>query len=248
MKNIESAILCLHTTKPSNSIWDLPPPQTTQVPEPKPTEPTSDPTPYRTALLSVPTTPTESSAVDYQVIEERPALPEVSFAISSLFSVSSAYVSISTSAPGSNPAPAPVCNPPAPVSIPPPPVSNPTAAVSNPSPVANPAPVAHHSAPVSNPTVPVTNPPPAPNPTSAHIYFKGAGHILSNFYPCVMTYTGLTFHSSEHLYQYRKAVEHSDYYLATLIRAAPPAKDSKVLSKQVNTSRNWFLMKQGIHA
>ena len=105
MKDIESAILRLHTTKPSNSIWDLPPPQTTQVPEPEPTEPTSYPTPYRTALLSVPTTPTESSAVDDQVIEEWPALPEVSFAISSPFSVS-----IPTPAPVSNPPPASVSN------------------------------------------------------------------------------------------------------------------------------------------
>ena len=85
MKDIESAILRLHTTKPSNSIWDLPPPPTTQVPEPEPTEPTSDPTPYKTALPSGPTTPTESSAVDDQVIEEWPALPKVSFAISSLY-------------------------------------------------------------------------------------------------------------------------------------------------------------------
>jgi hypothetical protein len=55
------------------------------VPEPEPTEPTSDPTPYKTALPSGPTTPTESSAVDDQVIEEWPALPKVSFAISSLY-------------------------------------------------------------------------------------------------------------------------------------------------------------------
>ena len=133
MKDIESVILRLHTTKrtpaPCNSIWDLPPAPTTQVPEPEPTEPTSDPTPYITALLSVLTTPTESSAVDDQVIEEWPALPEVSFAISSLFSVSiptpapvsnpppasvskcdSASVSNSTSDPVSNPTPAPVSN------------------------------------------------------------------------------------------------------------------------------------------
>ena len=38
------------------------------------------------------------------------------------------------------------------------------------------------------------------------IYFKGAGHILSIFYPCTIVYKGMSFPSSEHLYQYKKAV------------------------------------------
>ena len=41
------------------------------------------------------------------------------------------------------------------------------------------------------------------------IYVNGADHILSNFYSCTLIYQGVTFASSEHLYQYRKAVEHS---------------------------------------
>ncbi|XP_052105053.1 uncharacterized protein LOC127738033 [Mytilus californianus] len=74
--------------------------------------------------------------------------------------------------------------------------------------------------------------------TNTPIYFKGAGHVLSNFYPCILTFQGLTFSSSEHLYQYRKAVEHSDFHLAHLIRSASTAKDCKVLSKHVKTNQN----------
>ena len=50
------------------------------------------------------------------------------------------------------------------------------------------------------------------------IYFKGAGHILSNFYPCTIV--------NEHLYQYRKAVEHSNFHLAEQII-------SKLVSHQI---------------
>ena len=75
---------------------------------------------------------------------------------------------------------------------------------------------------------------------STPIYFKGADHILSNLYSCTLIYQGVTFASSEHLYQYRKAVEHFDFYLAKLILEAQTAKESKSISKHIKTSQQWF--------
>jgi predicted NAD-dependent protein-ADP-ribosyltransferase YbiA (DUF1768 family) len=48
------------------------------------------------------------------------------------------------------------------------------------------------------------------------------------------------------LYQYRKAVEHSDFYLAKLILEAQTAKESKSISKHIKTSQQWFYSKQNI--
>ena len=75
---------------------------------------------------------------------------------------------------------------------------------------------------------------------STPIYFKGADHILSNLYSCTLIYQGVTFASSEHLYQYCKAVEHSDFYLAKLILEAQTTKESKSISKHIKTSQQWF--------
>ena len=55
----------------------------------------------------------------------------------------------------------------------------------------------------------VTQVSPPLSQVSTPIYVNGADHILSNFYSCTLIYQGVTFASSEHLYQYRKAVEHS---------------------------------------
>ena len=75
------------------------------------------------------------------------------------------------------------------------------------------------------------------------IYFKGAGHILSNFYLCTIVYKGMSFPSSEHLYQYRKTVEHSNFHLAEQIRHAETASEVKKLSKFIKSSQNWFRIK-----
>jgi hypothetical protein len=89
----------------------------------------------------------------------------------------------------------------------------------------------------------VTQVSPPLSQVSTPIYFKGADHILSNFYSCTLIYQGVTFTSSQHLYQYRKAVEHSDFYLAKLILEAQTAKESKSISKHIKTSQQWFYSK-----
>ncbi|XP_062603277.1 homeobox protein Hox-A3-like, partial [Saccostrea cucullata] len=121
------------------------------------------------------------------------------------------------------------------------PLSPPPSSTSPPPHSASPPPV---TASIKHPTASSS---PVPNPTpNSPIYFKGEHHILSNFYPCVLMFQGLTFQSSEHLYQYLKAVEHSDPYLANQIQNAPTAKISKQISKLVNTTSHWHSIKNKI--
>ncbi|CAC5401141.1 unnamed protein product [Mytilus coruscus] len=85
-------------------------------------------------------------------------------------------------------------------------------------------------------------PPTAGNPTftAPPIYYKGPSTPLSNFFPCTLVFNGITFPSSEHVYQYVKAVEHSQFSLANQIRHAKTAQDAKHLSKFIKTSSHWF--------
>ena len=101
------------------------------------------------------------------------------------------------------------------------------------------SPVSHVSSQMSSGSK-VSHVSPPLSQVSTPIYFKGADHILSNLYSCTLIYQGVTFASSEHLYQYCKAVEHSDFYLAKLILEAQTAKESKSISKHIKTSQQWF--------
>jgi len=90
--DIEKAVLNLHNTEPT-SIWDIqlltPAPATTQ---------TQQPTSYKSALLTLPTPPPQQTS-EQPVVEEWPALPEISITISSLFSTHSPIPCVPTSVP-----------------------------------------------------------------------------------------------------------------------------------------------------
>ena len=58
-----------------------------------------------------------------------------------------------------------------------------------------------------------------------------------------MVYKVMSFPSSEHLYQYRKVVEHSNFHLAEHIRHVEAASEAKKLSKFIKSSQNWFRIK-----
>ena len=53
----------------------------------------------------------------------------------------------------------------------------------------------------------------------------------------------MSFPSSEHLYQYRKAVEHSNFHLVEQIRHAETASEVKKLSKFIKSSQNFLRIK-----
>ena len=78
--DIKQAVLDLHNTE-STSIWDI---QLLTTPTPAPTPPaptttqTQPRTPYKTALLTLPTPPPQQTS-EKPVVEEWPALPFYSF-------------------------------------------------------------------------------------------------------------------------------------------------------------------------
>ncbi|VDI27201.1 Hypothetical predicted protein [Mytilus galloprovincialis] len=80
--------------------------------------------------------------------------------------------------------------------------------------------------------------------TEPPIYIKGPLSPLSNFFPCTLVFRGMSFPSSENVYQYVKAVEHSHFTLAEQIRHSKTAEDAKHLSKSYHKiSSNWRMFR-----
>lgn len=69
--------------------------------------------------------------------------------------------------------------------------------------------------------------------------FQGAGDILSNFYPCTIEFKGKTFRSSEHAYQYEKALVMGNEEVADMIFSSPAANKAKQISKQLGKDSRW---------
>ena len=72
------------------------------------------------------------------------------------------------------------------------------------------------------------------------IRVQGHKDTLSNFYPCDLYHRGLSFGSSEAVYQYEKALYHGDYSLAESIRQARHAGHAKRMADQyIRDSPDW---------
>ncbi len=80
------------------------------------------------------------------------------------------------------------------------------------------------------------------------VKFRSADHPLSNFFPCSIDIYGRQFKSSEHAYQYRKAVENYEWDLAEEIVNAPTALKAKQISNKIKdgTSTQWDSIKEGV--
>lgn len=63
--------------------------------------------------------------------------------------------------------------------------------------------------------------------------FKSYQHVLSNFYPCNITYRDEHFKSAEHAYQYAKAVDMGKLEIAHEIKAADNAFIAKGISRKL---------------
>ena len=90
------------------------------------------------------------------------------------------------------------------------------------------------------PTCPARLPKPHFNVTA----FKGKDDVLSNFYPCKVHVHGKTFHSSEHAYQYMKAMKNDRAEVAERIVQLDCARQVKFLSHQIKTNQAWQDTKQ----
>lgn len=69
--------------------------------------------------------------------------------------------------------------------------------------------------------------------------FKGKDDVLSNFYPCKVHVYGRTFASSEHAYQYKKAVASNQQEMAEEFLKLESARNVKILSGQIKTDDKW---------
>ena len=63
------------------------------------------------------------------------------------------------------------------------------------------------------------------------VAFQGYKHVLSNMYRCKLLKYGKIFHSSEALYQYKKAVFHNRYDVAKKIISSKNGFEAKYIAK-----------------
>ena len=72
------------------------------------------------------------------------------------------------------------------------------------------------------------------------IPFSGKDNTLSKFYPADIKVFGIQHKSSEHAYQYVKAMRSGDVPRATAIQEAPSALDAKLIGNKVLASENFI--------
>ena len=117
-----------------------------------------------------------------------------------------------------------------------------------------------HEAPTSwNEPLPVPPPPRAPvmpnhnmlesSQPALHpqpIKFRGPSCTFSNFYCSPLNKWGIQFRSSEHAYNYRKAIEMGQHVTAESIRNAPTPRQSQIIADDITTDDRWRAMKQSV--
>ena len=80
-------------------------------------------------------------------------------------------------------------------------------------------------------------------PDNPVIIFHGAGDILSNFFPVSLRYQGRWFDTSEHLYQYRKALVYGTTSQQTQIWQAKSPGTALRRGKAIKTQPDWHEVK-----
>ena len=76
--------------------------------------------------------------------------------------------------------------------------------------------------------------------------FKGPKNTLSNFYPADIKIWNMRFQTTEHAYQYRKAIEMGLYDTAEVIRKADSPRQAQLIADEVETDENWSEMKKDV--
>ena len=118
----------------------------------------------------------------------------------------------------------------------------------------------HHPAPTSwNEPLPVPPTPRAPVMPNHNvrdsaqlvihpqpIKFRGPSSTFSNFYCSPLNKWGIQFRSSEHAYNYRKAIEMGQHVTAESIRNAPTPRQSQIIADDITTDDRWKEMKQSV--
>ena len=76
--------------------------------------------------------------------------------------------------------------------------------------------------------------------------FRGERNTFSNFFLTPITVWGMTFKSTEHAYNYRKAVEMAHHTAAEEIRHAESGLDAMRIAESISTSDHWSNIKQSV--
>ena len=80
---------------------------------------------------------------------------------------------------------------------------------------------------------------PRAEPYKKTTVFQGRSDVLSNYYMCEINCHGVLAKSSEHAYQYVKAIRRGNLDVAKMIKDAPTAHLAKQTAKRLPYSRNW---------
>ena len=75
--------------------------------------------------------------------------------------------------------------------------------------------------------------------TDTHVFFKGRYAPLSNLYNCQLHVDGHSFHSSEQLFQFKKAVATGCSDIVDKVLATNDAFDAMILGKKIQTDEEW---------
>ena len=82
--------------------------------------------------------------------------------------------------------------------------------------------------------------------TRTVLKFKGTGNTLSNFYPSNIRVWNMSFASSEHAYQYRKAIEMGFHDTAERIRHANTPRQAQLIAEEIKTDDRWAEIKRDV--
>jgi ribA/ribD-fused uncharacterized protein len=96
------------------------------------------------------------------------------------------------------------------------------------------------------PRNPSDTPPPKTNTVNNPLLFRGAKSTFSNFFPTPITIWSTTFRSTEHAYQFRKAIEMGQHGIADDIRRAPTGWKAMDIAESITTNDHWGNIKQSI--
>ena len=86
----------------------------------------------------------------------------------------------------------------------------------------------------------------AANKANSPLRFRGAKSCFSNFFPTPITIWNTTFKSTEHAYQFRKAIEMGQHAVADDIRRAPSGWKAMDIAESIVTNEHWGNIKQSI--
>ena len=100
--------------------------------------------------------------------------------------------------------------------------------------------------PKLTPKSPSNSQPETTNATKNPIMFRGAKSSFSNFFPAPITIWSTTFRTTEHAYQFRKALEMGQHAIADNIRHAPTGWKAMDMAESITTNEHWGNIKQSI--